>query len=286
MISWHKSTRSLEHVTSPEQDRPGLVGLHNPRPRDPRRRRQALAAGPGEARATRLPRRPLRHAPRVLPCRGPGVRQRLATVDRRQPGGHLRPDRPHGTVAAGGAAGERPGPRRAAGSFLGHGRVGGRGGRARAGHAPVELCPGRPRALFPADSPRAADARLAPALSHGRSERLLGQLRRNPLRGHARRPGRGEALGLQRPAPPQGPLQGCPARTRGVSQAQDPRDRLAPHDDHPECTDLRRRAGFASAQPGGHGRACRDMEGRAGFHLARGQSRQSVWHAAHGLDDL
>ena len=45
-------------------------------------------------------------------------------------------------------------------------------------HAPVELCPCRPRALFPADSPRVADAGFAPAFSHGRSERLLGELRR------------------------------------------------------------------------------------------------------------
>ena len=78
----------------------------------------------------------------------------------------------------------------------------------------------------------------------------------------------------------------APPDAGGVPQAQDPRDRPAPHDDHPERPDIRRRAGLAGADPGGHGRARRNLEGREGFDLAGRQSRQPLRHAAHGADDL
>ena len=174
------ASQGADHATSPEQSRPGLVGLHDARPGDPRRCRPALAED-----LEKLSRPGFRVViydtlEEFLSGRGPRIYHRLAAIDRRQSGGHLRPDRPHRAVAAGGAAGERPGPRRAARAFLGHGRMG-RTRRAcpcRSTH-PLSFARADTRAVLPSHPPRAAHAgRRTCIFPPGDLTRLLGELRR------------------------------------------------------------------------------------------------------------
>ena len=75
----------------------------------------------------------------------------------RPAGRHLRSDRPHRAVAAGGPAGERTESESAALPFLGHGRMGHRRPRG-AREFSVELRAGRPGAVLQPHSARAADA--------------------------------------------------------------------------------------------------------------------------------
>ena len=88
----------------------------------------------------------------------------------------------------------------------------------------------------------------APALSHRRPgapiRRPTTQIRCVVMQG-----GQGEVKHWAFNDPPQrqGPLQGRPAVAGGIPQAEDPRDRPAPDDGHPERPHLRRRAGVAGA---------------------------------------
>ena len=98
----------------------------------------------------------------------------LAAVDRRQPGGHLRPDRPDRAVAAGGPAGQRPGIWTSATPISGAWTSG-----STTTAVPVPIT--HPLSFAKADmemcfnriEPQAAHARRAPALPHRRSGRLL-----------------------------------------------------------------------------------------------------------------
>ena len=56
-----------------------------------------------------------------------------------------------------------------------------------------------------------------------------------------------------------------------IPQAQDPRYRLAPDDDHPKCADLWRRPGRAGANPGDHGGARETWKAE----------RVSIWQAGN-----
>ena len=179
------------------------------------------AEGHGEALAARLPGRDVRHARGLLPGRGAGVHRGLAASDRRQPGGHLRPDRPDRATCRWWPGWSTSWSWTCAAPISGAWT---NGSTTTAGPVPIthplcfakadlELC-------FNRIQPEAADAGRAPALPHRRPGGLLEELRPGPLRGDAGRPGRGEALGVQRSAAAQGQVQGRPAAAGGVPQAR------------------------------------------------------------------
>ena len=200
----------------------------------------------------------------------------------------MRPDRPDRAVAAGGPAGERPGPRRSHAAISGAWTNGWTSGACPCpsthplsfARADLELC------FQPHPAASCACRTRTCTFPPATWRRTRPAYDADPLRGHAGRAGRGEALGLQRSA----------ARARAVTRTRRRRReeyrKLTTRvtDLHPmtiiqNAPDLRRRPGVAGADPGGHRGAGGDLEGGEGFHLARRQARQPLRHAAHDADD-
>ena len=123
--------------------------------------------------------------------------------------------------------------------------------------------------------PKADTRAVPPQLGRGR-----------PLRRDAGRPGRRQALGLQRPAAAQGPTQG---RAAAAAEYRKLATRVV--DLHPLTIAQNARTsggGNISLVPdqGDHRRPGRDLEGGEGVDLARRQPRQPVRPAADRADDL
>ena len=131
--------------------------------------------------------------------------------------------------------------------FLGHGRMVSRR-QGSAAHASALVREGRPRAVLQPHPQRPGDAECEPAFPEGRHRRLSQDLeRRRPLRRHARRAGRREALGLQRPAAPRWQVQEQPALAGGISQADHARGGPASPDHRAKRAHVRRREHLARA---------------------------------------
>ena len=94
------------------------------------------------------------------------------------------------------------------------------------------------------------------------------QLRRRALPRHARRAGRGEALGVQRSAEARRRMEGRAAAAGKVSAAQNADHRSASDDRDSKRPHVGRRIRAAGADARGHGRAVRNVEGRLRFDLA------------------
>ena len=156
----------------------------------------------------------------VLSGRGAGIHHRLEAVDRRQPGGHLRPHRADRAASAGRAAGQRIGAgspqRRISGAWTN----GSTAGPAVPTTHPLSFEKADRELCFQSHSPQNCACRTRtctfPTATCGVSQTWDA----GALRGDARRAGGREALGLQRSAPAQGQIQRRPALARGISQAR------------------------------------------------------------------
>ena len=242
-----------------------------------------------EAVAAGLPGRVLRHARGLLSRRGARIRRRVAAEHRRPPGRHLRADRSDRAAAAGGAASSTRSTSTFAAAISGawtSGSTSRPAARSTVTHplsferADRELCFSRIRRGL-----RMPDAHLHfPKADTAAYREVVG--RRRALRGDAGRPGRREALGVQRSAAAQGPSQGRAAAAGRVPQARHARRRSAPADHRPERPHQRRRQHLAGADEGDQRRPGRDVEGREGLDLARRPPRQPVRPAADRADDL
>ena len=272
-----------------QQDRPGVVGLHDAGPRDPRRRRAAdgeghrcssRAAGSAWCSTTRW-------RTSTWPRRwSTSTAWRQSTAD--NPVGHLRPDRPDRAAAAGGAARQRPGPRRSQ-----HAHFWGMDewvvdGREVPPTHPLSLRQGRHGAVLQPHPPGAAHAARRnlhfPPATCRRTRRATTGVRCVVMQG-----GQGEVKHWAFNDPPraQGQLQG---RTRRRPQEY---RKLGTRvvDLHPMTiiqnarTSRRRATSTCVPTQAAHRRAGRDLEGREGLHLAGRHARQPLRHAADHADD-
>ncbi len=122
---------------------------------------------------------------------------RLAAIDGGQSRGHLRPDRAHGAVAAGGAAGQRVESERPRRPFLGHGRVDRRRRPALPAAHPLSFARADKELCFDRIKPELRMPRRHLHFPINDLAAYSRQLRPDPLRGDAGRAGRRQALGIQ-----------------------------------------------------------------------------------------
>ena len=162
-------------------------------------------------------------------------------------------------------------------------------GREVAPVAPAVVRTRRPRAVLRPHPAGAADARRRTCtFPKADVTRLPRELERGrALRGDAGRPGRHQALGLQRSAAARGAIHRR-RRRRRTSTSRSPTRMvdLHPHHHRAERAHQRRRQRHARADAGDDGRPGRDLAGGEGLDLARGQARQPVRAAADDADDL
>ena len=263
-------TRISDYAAPSEQDRPGLVGLYDPRSGPPRRRRKALRAGRRKTLAARFSRRPCTirsrssTSPRPWNTSTPGGTP--PTTIRRAFAGPIGPTEQLPLVAR--LVNDLDLDVRQ-GHFWGMDEWVDEAGLPVPVTHPLsfaradrELCFQRIRREL-----RMPDAHLHfPSGDLNAYSASYDEIRCVVMQG-----GQGEVKHWAFNDPPRrkGRYKDAPPTPRRIPPAQDPRDRLAPDDDHPECADLRRRASFAGADAGGHGGAGRNLESREEFRSGR-----------------